>query len=59
MDHAQKNGITAERCAKKIISAVNKKKKEVYICQKDILMIYFKRYFPFMYYKLVGRIKTM
>jgi short-subunit dehydrogenase len=57
MDHAQKNGITAEQCAKKIIKAVKKKKKEVYICREDILMIYFKRYIPCMYYKLVSKIK--
>ena len=57
MDNAQKNGITAEDCAKKIIKAVKKKKKEIYICQKDLLMIYFKRYIPFLYYKLVSKIK--
>lgn len=59
MDNAQKNGITPERCAKKIIKAVEKKKKEIYICQKDILMVYFKRYIPFVYYKMVAKIKTM
>jgi len=57
MDTAQANGFTPEQCAKRIIKAVKKKKKEIYICQKDILMIYFKRYIPFLYYKLVSKIK--
>jgi short-subunit dehydrogenase len=57
MDHAQKNGITAERCAKIIVKAVQKQKKEIYIGKKDLLMIYFKRYLPILYYKLVSKIK--
>jgi short-subunit dehydrogenase len=58
MDDAQANGFTPEQCAKKIIKAVKKKKKEVYIVEKELLMIYFKRYIPFLYYKLVSKIKT-
>jgi len=58
MDHAQTNGITAETCARKIIKAVRKNKKEVYIGKKDLLMIYFKRYIPWLYYKLVSKVKT-
>lgn len=57
MDHAQEKGITAKQCAKKIIIAVRKRKKEVYIGRKELLMIYFKRYIPFLYYKLVSKIK--
>ena len=57
MDHAQANGITAETCARKIIKAVSKNKKEIYVGKKDLLMIYFKRYIPWMYYKLVSKVK--
>ena len=57
MDHGQENGISAEKCAIKIIKAVRKNKKEVYIGKKDILMIYFKRYIPLLYYKLVSKVK--
>jgi len=57
MDHGQANGISAETCAKKIIRAVQKNKKEVYIGKKDLLMIYFKRYIPCLYYKLVSRVQ--
>lgn len=57
MDHAQANGITAEKCAKKIVKAIRKRKKEVFICRKDILMVYFRRWFPWLYYTLVSKVK--
>ena len=57
MDHGQENGISAKDCAKKIIKAVDKNKKEVYIGKKDLLMIYFKRYAPWIYYSLVSKVK--
>ena len=57
MDHGQANGITAETCARKIIKAVRKNKKEVYIGNKDLLMIYFKRYIPWLYYRLVSKVQ--
>ena len=58
MDHGQENGITAETCAKKIIKAVRKNKKEVYIGKKDVLMIYFRRYIPWLYYRLVSKVRA-
>ncbi|GHT22570.1 oxidoreductase [Bacteroidia bacterium] len=57
MDHGQKNGITADTCARKIIKAVRKNKKEVYIGKIDLLMIYFKRYIPWLYYQLVSKVQ--
>ena len=57
MDHGQSNGVSAETCAQKIIKAVKKNRKEVYIGKKDLLMIYFKRYVPWLYYKLVSKIQ--
>lgn len=57
MDHAQANGITAETCARKIIKAVRRNHREVYIGKKDLLMIYFKRYIPWLYYRLVSKVQ--
>jgi len=57
MDHGQAIGITAGTCARKIIKAVRKNKKEVYIGKKDLLMIYFKRYIPWLYYQLVSKVQ--
>ena len=57
MDHGQKNGISAETCAKKIKRAVDKKKKEIYVCKIDGLMCYFHRYARWIYYKLVSKVQ--
>ena len=57
MDHAQANGISAGECARRIVKAVRKNKKEIYVCRKDVLMVYFRRYIPALYYKLAGKVK--
>ncbi len=57
MDHAQANGISAEECAARILKAIRKNKKEIYVCRKDVLMVYFRRYIPALYYKLVSKVQ--
>ena len=58
MDHGQANGISSAACARKIIKAAYKNKKEVYIGKIDLLMIYFKRYIPWLYYFLVSKVQA-
>lgn len=57
MDHDINKGITPEECARKIIKASEKRKKIVYIAGKEILMVYFKRFAPWLYYKFVSKVK--
>ena len=57
MDEAQINGMPSEQCAAEMIRAALRNKKEVYIGRKEVLMVYFKRYLPFIYYKLVTKVK--
>lgn len=57
MDHAQANGISAEECARRIMRAVERNKKETYVCRMDVLMVYFRRYVPALYYKLASKVK--
>lgn len=57
MDHAQANGITAETCARRIVKAVRRNRKEIYVCRMDVLMVYFRRYIPALYYKLVSKVQ--
>jgi short-subunit dehydrogenase len=57
IDDAQKNGMPAIDCARKMIKAVERNKKEVYIGGVDVLMAYFRRFIPIIYYKLVTRVK--
>jgi short-subunit dehydrogenase len=57
MDHGLDEGLSAEQCAKKIMKAIQKKKITTYIAGKEMLMIYFKRFIPWLFYKLVTRVQ--
>lgn len=57
MDHGLNEGLSAEQCAKKIIKAAYRKKVIAYIGGKELLMAYFKRYIPWLFYKLVSKVQ--
>ncbi|MCP3928039.1 MAG: SDR family oxidoreductase [Bacteroidetes bacterium] len=56
MDPGQANGMPAEKCAAKIVRAIEKNKKEVLVGGTDIIMVYIRRFLPFLYYKIVSKI---
>ncbi len=58
MDEGQEDGITAEECAKKIVKAISKNKKEVNIGSTDILLVYIHRYAPWLYRIIASRISA-
>lgn len=58
MDDGQNGGISPEKCALRITKAIRKNKKEVLIGGKELLMVHFKRFFPFIFYKLATKIKS-
>lgn len=53
-DAAIDHGIPVNICAKKILRAIEKRKREVFIGGKEINMIFFKRYFPPVFYKILS-----
>ncbi|MFY0608336.1 MAG: SDR family oxidoreductase [Cyclobacteriaceae bacterium] len=56
MDDAQANGLSAEDCAKQILSAIKKDKEEVYIGgTKEVAAIYMKRFFPSIFSRIVRK----
>jgi dehydrogenase/reductase SDR family protein 7B len=57
MDKGQLRGIPAEKCARKIVRAINKKRKEVYIGGSELIMPCLKKYFPFLFYLLLSKVK--
>ena len=58
LDEGQENGISAEKAAKKIVRAINKRKPEVLVGGKELLMVYIKRFFPALARKMVRNIKA-
>jgi short-subunit dehydrogenase len=58
MDDAQEKGMSPELCAKQIIEAVSKRKQEVNIGGKEIYAVKLKRFFPFLFSKLINKAKV-
>jgi short-subunit dehydrogenase len=55
MDHNQETGMPADVCAKKIIRAVEKKKQEAMIGNREVLAVYIKRYLPWLFWKIIRK----
>ena len=57
MDDAQANGISAEACAKAIIKAIRKNKREIYV-GRESYAAYVKRYLPGLFASMIKRAKV-
>ncbi len=55
IDKGQAGGISAQACAKKIEAALQSNRKEVLIGGKELLMVKFKKYLPFLFYKIAEK----
>jgi len=55
MDRNQLKGMAPEKCAQRILQAIEAGKKEVYIGGKEVLGVYFKRFFPGLFSRVVRR----
>ncbi len=57
MDHGQQGGMPAEKCAKIIVKGLKKGKRNILVGGKETILVYFKKYFPFLFYNIVKKIK--
>jgi dehydrogenase/reductase SDR family protein 7B len=55
MDESHVDAMTADECAKKILIAIETNKQEILIGGKEILIVYIKRFFPKLFYKIVRK----
>jgi short-subunit dehydrogenase len=58
MDEWQTKGKPVKWCAERIVNAIENKKEEAYIGGKEILLIYIKRFLPFLYYRIIRNVKV-
>ncbi len=58
MDEAQAKGMSAEKCARKIVSAIKRQKREVYIGGKEVYGVYLKRFFPALFARVLRKAKV-
>jgi short-subunit dehydrogenase len=55
MDHNQETGMSVERCVSKILSAVQKNKREKLIGGKEIIAVYIKRFMPNLFHRIIKK----
>lgn len=55
MDHNQATGMPVEQCVSILLKAVEKKKKEVLIGNKEINAVTLKRFFPRLFWKIIAK----
>ena len=59
LDQGQAGGVTSEAAAKKIVRAIYKRKREVFVGRKELLMVYIKRFLPALAAKMARNLKPM
>lgn len=58
MDQNQQKGRSPDACAKAIVKAIKRNKREVYFGGKEIIAIYLKRFFPYLLWKIVKKLEV-
>jgi len=58
MDEGQDGGMPAEEAATKIFNGLKNEKKEILVGRKELMMVHIRRFFPFLYYRMVSKIKA-
>ena len=55
MDHNQETGMPVNECVRILLKAVDKRKKEVLIGNKEIKAVTLKRFFPGLFWKIIAK----
>ncbi len=55
MDKGQVQGMPADQCARKVIRGIKKQKREILVGGKELLMVYIRKYFSFLFYPLARK----
>lgn len=56
MDEGLQNGMDVNICAKKIVKAIQRNKREAWIGGKEILLVYIHKYLPWLFWRIVPNI---
>ncbi len=55
MDPSHQNAMSADKASVKILKGISKQKEEIYVGGKELLMVYFRRYCPFLFHWLIRK----
>lgn len=59
MDNGQKKGISPEKAARIILKGIIKKKREILVGDKELILLYIRKYAPWLFFRIAGRIAPM
>jgi len=59
LDRGLAGGISAEKCAMRIIEGIRSDKRKVYIAQKEMILIFLRKCFPFLYFRIAKNINPL
>jgi short-subunit dehydrogenase len=57
LDKEIKNGLPSDECARRIVRAIERRRREVYIARKERLAVYFSRYAPGLFHRVIRATK--
>lgn len=58
MDDGQAQGMAPDKCAQLIVKAIKAKKKEALVGEKELLMVHIRKWLPFLYHRMITKIKN-
>lgn len=58
MDDGQANGLLPEEAAGIIIKGILKNKREILVGKSELMMLHIRRYFPWLFFRIAGKIKS-
>jgi short-subunit dehydrogenase len=58
MDEGQANGMSVEKAASIIYKGIEKNKNEILVGGKELLMVHFRRFLPFLAYRMAAKVKA-
>ncbi|NSW94520.1 MAG: SDR family NAD(P)-dependent oxidoreductase [Bacteroidales bacterium] len=59
MDSGQKNGIPPDKAARIIVKGIMKNKKEILVGGKELILLYIRKYIPWLFFRIAGKIEPM
>lgn len=59
MDEGLANGMDVNECAKKIIKGIEKKKVEIFVGKRELLLLFIRRFTPAIFFKIAKNIKPV
>jgi short-subunit dehydrogenase len=59
LDAGQANGVLPQQAAETIIKGMRRNKREILVGKNELMMLYIRRWCPWLFFRIADKIKTM